>query len=164
MEREKYAIINSCDLTRLFTSSCVTGQSANKPHIYSGKCGLIKSRHVGHGKDRLLIVKNNTNLCQDTPKNPVNAITPITQTTEQAKSQLLTETSTNTTSDTGVVLVSAEGSSIDSNIESGAGSCVKPETHHHISRKRKPTQQSSSKVKGKRSKVSNRKHIRDLLT
>ena len=93
-EKEKYAIINHNRLTKLFTDSCVSQQATRLHKVDLGKCSLIKSRHFGNGRDRLLIVQNRGGPHKDnavSSKTACVVVTPITQITEQARSSLQKE-------------------------------------------------------------------------
>ena len=162
-EKEKYAIINQQELVKLFTRSCTSRQTTGLHNIDIKQCSLIKSRHIGNGRDRLLIVKNRSGRPKHT--NPAQAkapiiITPITQVTEQAKSSLLKEgleikDDSNTKT---VILNSSEGVPMKEHLDE---TVLQPYTITHL--KRKPV--SPSKVKAKKRKITiKQKHIKDLLS
>ena len=176
MEKEKYAIINHGHLTKLFTNSCVSKENTRAPYdIGSVRCGLIKSRHVGNGRDRLLIVKHKHSQCQNTAQGHAKVITPITQITEQARSYIESENSEKT-SQKGAIVISSEGTATGVNAGDRLGVAtvdkegknVEINPSYLVSKKRKASKPTTTtttpKVKGKRSRLHNKKRIRDLLT
>ena len=159
-ENQKYAIISSNELTSLFTSSCVSRQNNDTQHnMYFGKCNLIRSRHIGTGRDRMLIVKHKSVGCKHRKESSELApkvITPITQLTEQAKSSLQSEGSEIIEKNINIATVTSD-EGVQHTLQHNIKSTPVSKTEK---RKRTPVQ----KIGGKRFKTSVRKRIKDLLT